>query len=215
VGQLDECGSDARQVHGQDPGAIRSKLSHPLDIVSLGSSPAARRPPTHPPIPEVAVSSRVIPFPVLPVGDKRCTVSSPLPLHDAVASCRHRHRRLIAATGQWALARGVSLPPDHVALWAAAADELGYGGPVEGMTGPWRASALPDLMANALDWCALAGCSVPSDLAASLWHLYGFLADTGLIHPASDPLPELRAAILVFGTCDRFRRSPPPEPTAA
>ena len=162
------------------------------------------------------MSSRVIPFPALgAVHDKCCAVSLPFSLHDAVASWRRRHRRLIAATGQWALARGVPLPADHVALWAAAGDELGYGGSVDGMTGPWRASALPDLMANAVDWCALAGCSVPPDLTVSLWHLYGFLADTGLIHPASDPLPELRAAIVVFGPYDCFRRSPPPEPTAA
>jgi hypothetical protein len=171
----------------------------------------------HPPIPEVAVSSRVIPFPVLGnVHDKCCAVSLPFSLHDAVAPWRRRHRRLIAATGQWALSRGVALPADHVALWAAAADELGYGS-VDGMTGPWRASALPDLMANAADWCALAGCSVPAELAASLWHLYGFLADTGRLHPASDPLPELRAAIVVFRTYDRVRPSSsrPPEPTAA
>jgi hypothetical protein len=163
------------------------------------------------------VSSRVIPFPVSPVGDKCCAVSSSLPLHDAVAPWLRRHRDLIAPAGLWALARGVSLPADHVALWAAAADELGYGGSVDGMTGPWRASALPDLLANAVDWCALAGCSVPADLAASLWHLYGFLADTGRLHPTSDPLPELRAAIVVFGTYDRVRPSPtrPPEPTAA
>lgn len=162
------------------------------------------------------MSSRVIPFPVLgAVHDKCCAVSLPVSLHDAVASSRRRHRRLIAATGQWALARGLSLPADHVALWAATGAELGFGAKVDGMTGPWRASALPDLMANAVDWCALAGCPVPADLAESFWHLYGFLADTDRLHPASDPLPELRAAIVVFGTFDRFRPSPPPEPTAA
>ncbi len=163
------------------------------------------------------MSTRVIPFPVSPVGDKCCAVSSPLSLQDAVAPWRRRRRHLLAAAGRWALAHGVSLPADHVALWAAAGHELGYGGSVDGMTGPWRASALPDLMANAADWCALAGCSVPAELAASLWHLYGFLADTGRLHPASDPLPELRAAIVVFRTYDRVRPSSsrPPEPTAA
>ena len=164
------------------------------------------------------MSSRVILFPVLgAVHDRCCAVSSPLSLHDAVAPWRRRHRNLIAAAGRWALAGGVSLPADHVALWAVAAGELGYDTSVDSTTGPWRASDLADLMANAIDWCALAGCSVPAGLAASLWHLFGFLADTDRLHPASDPLPELRAAIVVFGTLDRARPSPspPPEPTAA
>jgi hypothetical protein len=160
----------------------------------------------------------VIPFPVLgAVHNKCCAVSLPVSLHDAVASSRRRHRTLIAAAGQWALARGVSLPADHVALWAATGDELGYADHVAGMAGPWRASALPDFLANVVDWCALAGCSVPADLAESFWHLYGFLAETGRLHPASDSLVELRASIVVFGTFDRFRQvpPPPPEPTAA
>ncbi len=162
--------------------------------------------------------SRVIPFPVLgAVHDKCCAVSLPVALHDAVASWRRQHRTLIAAAGQWALARGVSLPADHVALWAATGDELGYGGNIDGMAGPWRASALPDFLANVVDWCALAGSPVPADLAESFWHFYGFLADTGRLHPASDSLIELRASIVVFGAFDRFRPrpSPPPEPTAA
>jgi hypothetical protein len=161
------------------------------------------------------VSSRVIPFPALgAVHDKCCAVTRPVSLHDAVAPLRRQHRGLITAAGQWALARGVSLPADHVALWAATGDELGYGGTVDSMTGPWRASMLPDFLTNVVDWCALAGCPVPTDLAESFWHLYGFLADTGRLHPASDALTELRASIVVFGTFDRFRPSPP-EPTAA
>ena len=164
------------------------------------------------------MSSRVIPFPVLgAVHDECCVVSLPLSLHDAVASWRRRHRELIAVAGRWALARGVSLPADHVAVWALAARELGYSASVDVMTGPWRASAVPDLMASVVDWCTRAGCAVPADLAASFCRVYGLLADTGRLHPASDPLPELRAAIAVFGRLDGFRPSPapPPEPTAA
>ena len=157
--------------------------------------------------------SRVIPFPVLAAVHDSCTVVSfPVLLHDAVASSRRRHRKLIVDAGEWALARGVSLPADHVALWAATVDELGWAN-----TGPWGASALPDFLERVADWCATAGCSLPATFAESLWHLYGFLARTGRLHPASDPLTELRASVVVFGTFDRFSPTPcpPPEPTAA
>ena len=162
--------------------------------------------------------SRVIPFPALAaVHDEGCSVSFPVSLHEAVASSRRQHRGLIAAAGVWTLARGVPLPADHVALWAATGEELGCAGDVEGMSGPWRASALPAFLANVTDWCAAAGCCVPANLIESLWHLYGFLASTGRLHPASDSLAELRASLVVFGTFDRLRLvpSPPPEPTAA
>lgn len=162
--------------------------------------------------------SRVIPFPALAdVPDECCPVSFPVSLHEAVASSRRQHRTLIAAAGEWALARGVSLPADHVALWAATVDELGCAEDVNGRSGPWRASALPDYLATVADWCVAAGCSVPVNLAESLWHHFGFLASTGRLHRASDSLAELRASLVVFGTFDRFRPVPPPapEPTAA
>jgi hypothetical protein len=140
-----------------------------------------------------------------------------VPLHDAVAEARRRCRPLIAAAGEWALAQGIALPADHVALWAATAQELGYRGDVDGMTGPWRASSIPDFLETVASWCALAGCSPPAGLAESLWHLYGYLADTGRLHPASDALTELRAALVVFGRFDCFvpHASPPPGPKAA
>ncbi len=157
--------------------------------------------------------SRVIPFPALAaVDDECCSVSFPVSLHEAVASCRRRYRTLIAAAGEWAMARGVPLPADHVALWAAACDELGCAGDLDGMSGPWRASALPDFLANIADWCAAAGCPLPANLGESLWHLYGFLASTGRFHPASDALAEIRASLVVFGTRDRLRLVPPPTP---
>jgi hypothetical protein len=162
--------------------------------------------------------SRVIPFPALAaVLDKRCPVSFPVSLHEAVASSRRQHRSLIAAAGEWALARGMSLPADHVALWAATGDELGCASDVDSLSGPWRASILPHFLAEMSDWCVAAGCPLPANVAESLWHLYGFLASTGRLHPASDSLAELRASMVVFGHFARLRLvpSPPPEPTAA
>ena len=155
--------------------------------------------------------SRVIPFPALAAD-----VDVPTSLHDAVAEARRRHRALISAAGEWALARGISLPPNHVALWAATAEECGYEAN-DPTTGPWRASYIPDFLATVANWCLRSGCLPPLDLAESLWHLYGFLAGTGRLHPASDHLTELRAALVVFAGFDRIRPTapPPPEPSAA
>lgn len=150
-------------------------------------------------------------------GDDALPGWSRVPLHDAVSRCRRRHRQLIAAAGRWALARGVSLPPDHVALWAATVEELGGTVTPGGGTGPWRASDIPRLLDTIAAWCRFAGCSPPTDIAESLWHLYGFLATTGRLHPNSDALDELRAAVVVFAGFDRFAREhlTPPAPTAA
>lgn len=164
--------------------------------------------------------SRVIPFPVAePAAGERVRPGPIVPLHGAVAASRRRHRSLIAAAGLWALARGLPLPADHVALWGAAAESAGRYGDVDGLTGPWSAPDLEWFLGAIVGrWCAGAGCSVPADLPQSLWYLYGFLAATGRLHPASDPLPELRAALAVSTGYNRWRvpsPKPPPDPTAA
>lgn len=144
--------------------------------------------------------------------------SFPVPLRDAVSVSRRRHRKLIAAAGRWALARGLSLPADHVALWAAATEETGCAvGLLDTGTGPWRAADVPDFLATIASWCTRVGCAVPAHLTESLWHLFGFLADTSRLRPGSDSLHELRAAVVVFAGYDAFRPIPssPPERTAA
>ena len=155
--------------------------------------------------------SVVIPFPcttaLIPGGR---TGPAPLvPRRDAVAAARRRHRSLVTAAGRWALARGLPLPPDHVALWAAAAEHSGGYGDVGGLTGPWYASELDSFLWTTVGWCAAAGCPVPADLPQSLWYLYGFLAATGRLHAASDPLSDLRAALAVAA---RFYHRPIPPP---
>lgn len=161
--------------------------------------------------------SRLIAVPALaavPAGSRPAPL--PVTLHRAVAKARRRHRPLIAAAGQWAFARGVPLPADHIALWATTAEDAGYPGRVDGITGPWRASRIPEFLETVAAWCTLTGCSPPADLSVSLWHLYGFLAGTQRLHPASDALTELRAALVVFGRSDRcIPRPSPPGPMAA
>jgi hypothetical protein len=137
--------------------------------------------------------SRVILFPTAePVPDQGGLPSPLVALRDAVAGSRRRHRSLVVAAGRWALARGLSLPADHVALWAAAVEHSSRG-EVAGVTGPGLGPDLHRFWSLAAgNWCALARCRPPADLTASLWHLYEFLAETGRLHPAccrGDPGP--------------------------
>lgn len=161
--------------------------------------------------------SRLLPFPAPAAVPGVGRATPPVTLTSAVAETRRRCRPLIAAAGRWALSRGVPLPADHIALWAATTRAAGYAGDVDGITGPWRASDMSSLLEKVVAWCTLAGCPVPPEIAASLWHLYGFLAASDRLHPDSDALQELRAATVVFGDldCDRPVSHPPPEPTAA
>ena len=171
--------------------------------------------------------SVVIPFPrAEPAGG--CTAPVPgrggrvlplVPLHHAVTAWRRRHRSLVVAAGRWALARGLPMPADHIALWAAAAEQAGCYGDVGGLTGPWFAAELDWFVGTTVgDWCTAAGCPVPPDLPESLWYLYGFLADAGRLHPASDPLTDLRAALALAAQL-RYIAAPPspttPGPVAA
>lgn len=164
--------------------------------------------------------SRVIPFPAVASLAHDETVVGPerLSLATVVAASRRRHRKLIVAAGRWALARGVAVAPDHVALWAATVETLGWAGNPGGITGPWRVSAMPGFVSAVRAWCRLNGCRPPAELNQSLWRLYGFLAETGRLDPASDSLAELRAALVVFGDmeqCSPTTVSPFPAPTAA
>ena len=121
-------------------------------------------------------------------------------LREAVADSRRRHRGLVTAAGQWALARGLALPADHIALWAAAAEPCAGHGDVDGVTGPWFRREFHSFVWSTLwNWCSVAGCLPPAGLPESLWHLYGFLAESGRLHPDSDPLPELRKVLVCSG----------------
>ena len=102
-------------------------------------------------------------------------------------------------------------------MWATTAELLGWLGEGDSATRLWRASAIPDFLSSIEAWCALNHCTPPTTLTGSLWHLYGFLHDTGRLDPASDSLTELRAALVVFGDFILFRpdADSPPDPTAA
>jgi len=160
--------------------------------------------------------SSVIPFPVVAsVPDEAFS------LHDAVAGVRRRHRRLITAAGRWALARGVPLPADHVALWAGAVEyavECGAGlADADGAIGSWSGPGSDgSWWAAVCDWCSTAGCRPPADLAGSFRHLSDFLSDSGRLDPGGDPAGAPRQVFAGYGG-GRLDGppTPPPGPRAA
>jgi hypothetical protein len=165
------------------------------DEEAEGRRPAARRVAKRQPIRLQAPAAEPVVVP-----DEGSLPPHLVSLHDAVADSRRRHRGLVTAAGQWALARGLSLPADHVALWAAAAEDRGTYGDADGITGPWLRPGFHGFLWSTLwNWCTVSGCRWPADLPESLWHLYGFLADSGRLHPDSDPLPELRKVLVCSG----------------
>ena len=160
--------------------------------------------------------ARLIPFPALAVvHDQGSAVSFPVSLHDAVAASPAGGTAPSSPpppNGPWptaCLCPPTTSPCGRRPSTSSAAPAVwpGLGVPPPSPTSwPGSPSGAP--------WPAF---SVPGRLAESLWHLYGFLTDTGRLHPASDALVELRAAVVVFGPLDRLRPvpSPPPQPTAA
>ena len=59
------------------------------------------------------------------------------------------------------------------------------------------------------NWCSLHGCLWPVELAEAMWEWFDFLAGTGRLDPASDPLAELRKPLLCYGGLDERGRLRP------
>lgn len=56
------------------------------------------------------------------------------------------------------------------------------------------------------NWCSLHGCLWPVELAEAMWEWFDFLAGTGRLDPASDPVAELRKPLLCYGGLDEHGR---------
>jgi hypothetical protein len=66
--------------------------------------------------------------------------------------------------------------------------------------GQWFRRELIHLLAiDIRNWCSMARCRVPRSLPQTLWTFLDFLADTGRLDPASDPVPELRKVLICYG----------------
>ena len=55
------------------------------------------------------------------------------------------------------------------------------------------------LMHDVPEWCERRSVAWPFALPESIWRYLDFLAATGRLDPASDPLPELRRPLRCFG----------------
>ena len=126
------------------------------------------------------------------------SVPPPVPLRQALAEHRPDHRKVIAAAAQWALERGRALDCDEVALICVAdAERRRWQGTPPGQ---WFRRDLTHLLSiDIRNWCSMARCRVPLGLPQTVWKFIDFLADTGRLDPASDPVPELRKVLVCYG----------------
>jgi hypothetical protein len=121
-----------------------------------------------------------------------------VPLSDAVAPSRTSHRRFIGDVRAWALARGVTVDPDLLALHLAVDDDRG--GPITHWTRPRVNSHLMTRLSN---WCSIRRVLIPEDgVCESLWILLDFLDDTGRLDAESDGLEHLREPLICYGGLD-------------
>jgi hypothetical protein len=125
------------------------------------------------------------------------------PLPTAVEPSRRRHREMLAELRVWALERGRPADLDVVALILAAKER----GPDDGPLGLWtRTGVNRCLGVDTLNWCSLGQVLYPDGVPGALWLFLDFLAETGRLERASDPLDELRKPLICYGGLDRSGR---------
>lgn len=129
-----------------------------------------------------------------PVGP----VPPPVPLRQALVDHRSQHKKVIAAAARWALERGTTIDRDEVALICVADAERRrwQGTPPDHW---FRPDVTHLLSIDIPNWCSMARCLIPRGLPQTLWHFLEFLAETGRLAPASDPVPELRKTLVCYG----------------
>jgi hypothetical protein len=121
-----------------------------------------------------------------------------VPLSDAVAPSRTTHRRLVGEVRAWALARGVTVDADLLALHLAVDHDRG------GSATHWtRTRVNSHLMTRLSNWCSVRRVLIPEDgVCESLWVLLDFLDDTGQLDDDSDDLEQLREPLICYGGLD-------------
>src|ERR671911_814497 len=116
---------------------------------------------------------------------------------------RRRHREMLAELRVWALERGRPADLDLVALILAAKER----GPDDGPLGLWtRTGVNRCLSVDTFNWCSLGQVLYPDGVPGALWLFLDFLAETGRLERASDPLDELRKPLICYGGLDRSGR---------
>ncbi|MBW0089797.1 hypothetical protein I4I73_05215 [Pseudonocardia sp. KRD-184] len=131
----------------------------------------------------------------------RRTVPPPVPLADAVAPDRERHRDLIDAALDWLAAHDREAEPDLLALVCAVADHR------QGSPTRWsRTDVTGALRADLSTWCSRRRCLVPDGVPEAMWSWFDALHATGRLDPTSDPLAELRKPLCCAGGLDQDGR---------
>ncbi len=125
------------------------------------------------------------------------------PLATAVEPWRRRHRQMLAELRAWALERGRPVDPDLVALILAAREA----GPDDEPLGQWTRTGINRcLSVDTFNWCSLGRVLYPDGVPVAFWLFLDFLAETGRLERASDPLDELRKPLICYGGLDRSGR---------
>jgi hypothetical protein len=130
-----------------------------------------------------------------------------IPLAEALGPIREVYGHLLTAAARWQDGRSRRTDPDHFALICVAAD-AGFGQEVS-PTRWTRTDVYHVLRCDVPNWCSLHGCLWPVELAEAMWEWFDFLAGTGRLDPASDPLAELRKPLLCYGGLDERGRLRP------
>ncbi|MFN2494797.1 MAG: hypothetical protein ABR608_02645 [Pseudonocardiaceae bacterium] len=130
-----------------------------------------------------------------------------VPFHAAVAGARAQHRLVITWAQQWGRTSGKLFDPDLLALVLAAAAGWFNPRPVAAWT---RRSVYHVLRCDVPNWCSVNRCLWPEGVPETLWGWLHFLAATGGLTEADEPLSDLLKPLLCYGWLD-FEGRPRPE----
>jgi hypothetical protein len=130
-----------------------------------------------------------------------------IPLSEALGPIRDVYGHLLTAAARWQDGRDRRTDPDHFALICVAAD-AGFGQEVSPTR--WRRTDVYHVLrCDVPNWCSLHRCLWPIEIVEAMWEWFDFLADTGRLDAASDPVAELRKPLLCYGGLDERGRLGP------
>ncbi|MDP1803800.1 MAG: hypothetical protein Q8K72_01400 [Acidimicrobiales bacterium] len=119
----------------------------------------------------------------------------PVELSDAISPAAATMRTQLLAVRRWALAQGVPVDADVLALVLAAKSEL-RGEPVT----RWRRlDVYQHLWADVRNWCSTHSTMVPENVPEILWLYFSYLDETDGFAEGSDPIRELRKPLRCYG----------------
>lgn len=131
-----------------------------------------------------------------------------LSLAEALTPVRELYGHLLDAAAAWQADRARRVELDTLALICVAVDS---GFDLETTPTRWTRTAVYHVLrCDIPNWCSMHRCVWPQELPEAMWDWFDFLADSGRLDPASDPVAELRKPLLCYGGLDE-RGCPRPE----